>query len=205
MAAIQNFVFDMGGVLMDFDPAFFAHLFVDSDSDTHLIEQALYRNPAWALLDAGAISDATMEQIAAEQLPERLHATLHKGFAEWEQHQLVLQPMNDIVCQLHDAGFGCYLLSNAGVRWWRVKERIPAMRAMDGFVISAFERLMKPDPLIYTTLCTRYHLDPSTCEFIDDNKSNCIGAERAGMKGYHYNGDPDAFVAHLRDAYGISL
>ncbi|QUC02087.1 HAD family phosphatase [Atopobium sp. oral taxon 416] len=200
-----NFVFDMGGVLMKFDTRLFSNLYVDSPDDTRLIEAALYKSPSWPLLDAGVISEHTMEALARTKVPERLWKPMHKGFLEWEQHQPVLQHMNDVVVALHDAGCGCYLLSNAGVRWWRQKDRIPSMKVMDGFVVSAFEHMMKPDPLIYTTLCKRYQLDPVSCIFVDDNADNCAGAEAAGMKSYHYDGDADTFVSWAESTYNVNL
>lgn len=197
LSQVRNFVFDMGGVLMDFDPRHFSHLFVDDDADALIIERALYRSPLWPLLDAGVVSEATVERVARKDVPERLWEPMHRGFMEWEQHQEPFGPMNDVVVALHRAGYGCYLLSNAGVRWWKVKERIPSMRVMDGFVVSAFERIMKPDPLIYTKLCERYALQPSECLFVDDNADNCEGARQAGMLAYHYDGDAKHFADWL--------
>ena len=201
---ISSFVFDMGGVLMDFDTTLFADMFTDSERDARDLERALFRNSAWALLDAGVISEATMEQIARARLPEKLWPTLHRTFSEWERYQPVLEAMNEQVRRLHAAGYGCYLLSNAGVRWWKQQERIPAMSCMDGFVVSAFERVMKPDVLIYHTLCERYGLKPSECLFVDDSEDNCAGAELAGMYSYHYDGRADAFERYVTERLGIS-
>ena len=190
-----NFVFDMGGVLMDFDAARLASRGVDSPEDAELIRRALYASPSWALLDAGAISESTMEEIAMARLPERLWEAMLDGFSDWERHVPAFPEMNEEVARLHEQRYGCYLLSNAGTRWWRMKEYIPAMAVMDGFVVSAFERVMKPDPMIYTILCERYRIDPTTCVFVDDNADNCRGAERCGMRSYHYDGDARSFAS----------
>lgn len=199
MTEIQNFVFDMGGVLMDFDTKLFSHLYVDNDADAKLIEDALYASSLWPLLDAGVVTEDTVEYEARQKVPERLWEPMHHGYMEWEQHQPVLPAMNDLVVRLHDAGYGTYLLSNAGVRWWRQKDRIPAFKVMDGFIVSAFERIMKPDPLIYTALCERYQIDVTSCLFVDDNAANCRGAERAGMQSFHYDGDATHFEKYLHE------
>lgn len=198
LSRVRNFVFDMGGVLMDFDPRHFSHLYVEDDADARLIEQALYRSPLWPLLDAGVVSESTVERKARHDVPERLWEPMHRGFVEWEQHQVPLDAMNAVVRRLHHAGYGCYLLSNAGTRWWKVKGRIPSMDVMDGFVVSAFERIMKPDPLIYQVLCERYALRPKDCLFVDDNADNCEGARVAGMQAWHYDGDAAAFADAMR-------
>ncbi|MCC6103144.1 MAG: HAD family phosphatase [Olegusella sp.] len=203
-AAIDNVVFDMGGVLMDFDTHLFSHLFVSNDDDASLIEKALYANPSWPLLDAGVISEPTMERMARHRLPQRLWEPMHRGFAEWQEHQPTLPAMNDQVRRLHDAGYGCYLLSNAGIRWWKMKERIPSFPYMDGFMVSAFERLMKPDPMIYQALCARYQLNAKSCLFVDDNIDNCQGAEAAGMQALLYKGDATGFERSVKNVYGLS-
>lgn len=185
---VRNVVFDMGEVLVHFDGAYFASFYVDCTEDARLIDQALFSSPEWALLDAGAISEATLERLAADRLPQRLVEPMRASFATWHEHQPVLEEANQLVLRLHEAGFGCYLLSNAGVRFWRQKDRIPCLAVMDGWVVSSWEHLMKPDPAIYRTLCERFGLAVKECVFVDDRPENVRGAEVAGMMGHLYTG-----------------
>ena len=182
--APKVFVFDMGQVLLHFDGHEFSSLYVDGEEDAALLDAALFSSPTWSLLDAGVISEATMERVASSHLPERLWPALHECFANWDTHQRPIPDTNELVVRLHDAGYACYLLSNAGVRWWHQKDRIPSFPVMDGWVVSAWERLMKPDPLIYKTLCDRYELRPEECLFIDDSENNVRGAKSIGMQGH---------------------
>ena len=156
-AAIQNVIFDMGGVLMRFSGIEFAREFTSCEDDARALDAALFSHPSWALLDAGAIDGDTMERVSRELLPERLHGALH------------------------DAGYGCYLLSNAGTSFMAFKDSIPAFSHMDGWLVSSFVRLMKPDPRIYHMLAGEYGLDPARCLFVDDNADNVRGARAAGM------------------------
>jgi len=183
-APLRNFVFDMGQVLLSFDGLGYASAYAKNDEDAALLDAALFSSPTWPLLDAGVITEATMERMARSNLPERLWPTLHECFASWDCLQRVIPGTNELVVRLHEAGYGCYLLSNAGVRWWHQKDRITSLHAMDGWVVSAWEKLMKPDPLIYLTLCERYRLTPEECLFIDDNQDNVRGAEVIGMQGH---------------------
>lgn len=185
---VGNVVFDMGGVLMVFDGMILARNFTDNEQDAQALNQAFFSNPSWPLLDAGVISEQTMERMAAVRLPERLWPNLHECLLHWHEHKPVIAETNELVRRLHEAGYGCYVLSNAGFRFWREKDYIPCFKYMDGWVVSAFEHIMKPDPRIYQTLCERYALDPATCVFVDDNPDNVRGAEVAGMKGYHFEG-----------------
>ena len=69
--APKVFVFDMGQVLLHFDGHEFSSLYVDSEEDAALLDAALFSSPTWSLLDAGVISEATMERVASSHLPER--------------------------------------------------------------------------------------------------------------------------------------
>lgn len=203
MARIRNVVFDMGQVLLRFDGMLFSRAFTSSEEDARALDDALFSNPSWALLDAGVISEDTMFAIARRRLPERLWPSLEDAAANWDLHQPAIDQTNDLARRLHQAGYDLYLLSNAGVRFDRAKGRIPVLPLLSGWVVSAYEHLMKPDPAIYALLCQRYGLEPSACLFVDDNQDNVEGARRAGMSAYRFTTAAD-LEAHLGD-FGISL
>lgn len=196
-AALRAVVFDMGGVLMTFDGLYFAQQYTDSDEDAHLLAGAYFGRREWSLLDAGVIAVPTMERIAQAHLPERLHPNLHACAAEWQRYSRPIEPTNRLALRLKDEGLKVYLLSNASTEIDKQLDHCPAYQVMDGRVVSGFERLMKPDPAIYTLLCDRYGLDPASCLFIDDNQDNCRGAEVAGMRAFHFTGDADALAAFI--------
>ena len=95
------------------------------------------------------------------------------------------------------------MLSNASTRIHEQLDRAPAAAFADGVVVSALERIMKPDTAIFSLLCERYGLEPATCIFVDDNLDNCAGAAAAGMRPFHFTGDVSAledFIADEADA-----
>lgn len=186
---ITTVVFDMGGVLMTFNGPYFASRFTDNDEDAQLLAQAFFGRGEWALLDAGVISHETMRRIAEAHLPERLHPNLHECIAHWPEYSEPLLETCALVSRLKEQGFGIYLLSNASTHIDQQLDHCPAWPLMDGRVVSGFERIMKPDPAIYTLLCERFDLDAASCLFVDDNADNCRGADVAGMQAYHFTGD----------------
>lgn len=203
-STVGNIVFDMGGVLMTFDSRRFSRIFTDNDDDAALLDRALFARTEWSLLDAGVISHETMARIAAAALPERLLPNLRECIAHWPEHSEPIVPTNDLAARLSRAGYGLYLLSNASTRIDEQLDHCPAYPLMAGRVVSAEERLMKPDPAIFQLLCERYDLDPATCLFVDDNLNNCRGAEVAGMQSFHFlTADAVASVARLEEALGI--
>ncbi len=50
--------------------------------------------------------------------------------------------------------------------------RFPFLQSFDGVVVSAHERVIKPDPAIFRILFERYDLAPQDCIFIDDSAKN---------------------------------
>lgn len=192
---LRAIVFDMGNVLMTFDGPRFAGLFTTSPADATLLNDALFGSTMWSLLDSGTITHETMLRYAENHLPERLHPNLHECFARWPEHSQPLQAVNELGIRLKREGLGVYVLTNANTRVMDQLGHAPVIPYVDGVVVSAIERLMKPDPAIFTLLCERYGLDPASCLFVDDNADNCEGARVAGMHAYHFTGDVAALEA----------
>ena len=59
---------------------------------------------------------------------------------------------------------------------------------MEGYVVSSYVDLVKPDIAIYKLLIERFGLNPSESLFIDDREENVEGARKAGMKGLRFEG-----------------
>ena len=195
---VRNVIFDMGNVLMTFNGPYFASCFTDTPEDAALLNAALFGSPLWTLLDSGTIGHETMTRYAEHHLPERLHPNLHECLAHWPERSEAISDVNELGIRLKEEGFGVYVLSNASTRIMEQLGHAPVIPYVDGVVVSANERMMKPDPSIYQLLCERYDLDPAECLFVDDNEDNCIGARVAGMHAYHFTGDVDELEAAVR-------
>lgn len=66
-------------------------------------------------------------------------------------------------------------------------------------MVSAHEKVSKPDPLIYERLCERFDLVPSECLFVDDLIENVNGAVKAGIAAHLFDGDYNKLEDGLRD------
>ncbi|HEY9235163.1 MAG TPA: HAD-IA family hydrolase [Phenylobacterium sp.] len=69
-------------------------------------------------------------------------------------------------------------------------------------VISAEERVSKPDPRIYRRTCERLGRSPAQCLFVDDRQSNIAGAEAAGLAAIHFV-SPDETIPLVLDRLGL--
>lgn len=197
-SSVKNVIFDMGNVLMTFDGPYFSSLFTDTSEDAALLQNALFGSTMWSLLDSGTISHETMTRYAKNHLPERLHPNLHACIARWPDYSVPIEGVNDLAVRLKGEGYGVYVLTNANTRVMEQLGHAPALPFVDGYLVSAEERLMKPDPAIFRLICERFGLNPADCLFVDDNEDNCIGARVAGMHAYHFTGDVEDLEANVR-------
>lgn len=70
---IKNIVFDMGNVLIRFDPELFMDRYSLTGEDRKLIRNEVFRSVEWIMLDRGVIDEEIAEQRILPLLPERLH------------------------------------------------------------------------------------------------------------------------------------
>ena len=73
-----------------------------------------------------------------------------------------------------------------------------------GYIVSADEKLVKPNGAIYQLLCKRYQLEPEECFFIDDRAENVEAARQCGMYAYQYQSDVQALYSALQRA-GVNI
>ena len=185
------FIFDMGRVLLNFDPSLCIDPHLTDPADREEIARVAFASPEWKMLDAGTITDE--EALAAWQsrLPRRLRAPMAAIFEDWHRHMPEIPEMTALVRDLRAAGYPVYLLSNVSLRFAQLKEYFPIFPLMQGYVTSAEELVCKPDRKIYEILLNRYHLTAEDCIFVDDLPANVEGAKAVGMQGYVFDGDAE--------------
>lgn len=183
---IKNIVFDMGRVLIEYDPMRVCRQFIETESDREKVLDALFRSPEWIELDRGAITEEEAMVIVKERLSEEyLKDAAQKCMDEWDTYNIEPKAgMQELVEELKAKGYHIYLLSNASHRLRTYQHIIPGINLFDGMIVSAEERCIKPDAEIYKRLFEKYDLVPEECFFIDDLQENIDGAKKCGMDGY---------------------
>lgn len=199
---IHNIVFDMGGVLINFDAQRYTSRFVPDPADYELIHRELFRSVEWIRMDRGSITDEEAVACVCRRLPERLHQAVADILEHWHQDIPPLDGVYDLVEELKGKGYGIYLLSNTCTRFHSFRKSIPALRFFDGEFISADCHLVKPEPGIYLRFLEQFSLRPEECVFIDDVPLNIEAAIRCGFYGLVYHGDPARLRRELR-ALGV--
>lgn len=205
---IKNIVFDMGKVLLDYDPVKVCWQCTDSEEEVRQIGEALFFSPEWILLDKGVLTGERAMEIVKERLSdERLRQMADFCMAHWHEYNISPKPgMGELVRELKLAGNKIYLCSNASHRLRVYQNRIPGMEYFDGVLVSAEERMLKPEPAIYERLFEKFAIRPEESFFIDDLDANIKGAEVCGMKGYCFaDGNVDRLRKTLIDLGVLSF
>ena len=183
---IKNIVFDMGDVLMHFTPKAFADRYDLSESDKALLIETVFAGADWALCDWGYLTEEQVAERACAKLPERLHEAVWGCAAGWFDPVMPVEGMADILRRMKAAGYGLYLLSNAGSHHRDYWPHVPGSEYFDGVFASSYVKVVKPMPEIYTMMLERFSLDPRECLFIDNNGQNLAGAQLSGMQPLHF-------------------
>ncbi len=180
--------FDLGGVLLDWDPR---HLYRTLFEDEAAMEEflATVTTPAWNdALDRGRpFAEAVAELV--ERFPDsaELVIAFHERWPEMVRDEI--DGSVDVVGELRAAGVPTYLLSNASAETWpHALERFGFLGEFDGVLLSGEVGVAKPDPEIFEELCRRFDLLPGTTLFVDDKAGNVHAAQRLGFHGHHFLG-----------------
>lgn len=196
---IKNVVFDVGGVLMDFDTHAAALAAAGNEADARLLEWETFEHPDWIAIDRGYPPQGCIEHMKT-RIPEQLHAAVDQMMRSWEDALVPNQEINDLALELARLGYGIYILSNTSETYYHFRERIPAYPVVKGEILSFEEKLLKADPEIYRRLFSRFGLAPGECFFVDDNHLNVEAAVWCGMSGCLYRHDIHVLRNALRNS-----
>ncbi|HEY2226792.1 MAG TPA: HAD family phosphatase, partial [Xanthobacteraceae bacterium] len=183
-------VFDMGGVLLDWNPR---HLYRKLIADSEEMERflATVTTTQWHGLQdhGGNPAEATRRLMAAHPGKGALIEAFYGRFDEMLDHPFA--QMADLVERLHGAGTPLYLLSNAPAfldTWLRgpAHRRHPFLGRFRDYVVSGHVGCSKPDAAIYDLVCRTGGFQPGAAVLIDDNLPNIEGARAFGMKAVHH-------------------
>ena len=201
---VRAVVFDIGGVLFDWDIRYlYRKLVADPATLDWLLTHVI--TPTWHHQhDLGRDFADTSAELSA-QFPDQaaLIQIFEARFAETIGE--AISGMHALVAEIDEAGIPLFCITNFS------HEFFPPFRArhqalFDRFrsiVVSGDVKLAKPDPAIYALSLAQFGLAPGEGFFIDDRLDNIESANRCGLIGHHFTGV--AGVREQLDALGIKL
>jgi 2-haloacid dehalogenase len=186
-ADIKAVVFDIGGVLLDWDPRHLYRQLIDDPAELDAFLGQIC-TPRWHLAhDLGADTEQSCRELAAAH-PER--ADLIMAWAH-RSEEMVAGQLDDAIAVLADVratGVRCLALSNMEADKFALRRsRYPFFGLLDGCVISGVEGVAKPDREIFEILLSRYDLDPRSTVFVDDVAANVAAARELGIVAIAYS------------------
>lgn len=196
---IKNIVFDMGGVLIDYNPEKALYGELDKESaDIALAE--IFRNNIWSEKDRGVISAEEILALKGGLIPAHAYDKVAEMVMNLYPFMPPFEETEKIVKRLKSNGYRIFLLSNASLDFYDEKKNIPALSYFDGYLISADYKLIKPEKEIYLTLFSKFNLRPEECFFIDDVEANCEASRALGMKAFRLQrGDYEGLINALKE------
>jgi 2-haloacid dehalogenase len=193
-------VFDLGGVLLDWNPRYLYRKLFDGD------DAAM----EWLLAEV-----CTMQWHHAHDLgvpPERTTPPLVAAHPEYEEliwawsrrsEEMIAGPIDGsvkLLSELKAAGVPCYALTNMERETYPLRaKRYPFLGWFDGTVVSGFEGVAKPDVAIFELLLERFNLAASETVLIDDSPANVAAGRSAGLQAIEFE-SPERLRHRLEDA-----
>ena len=179
---VEAVVFDVGGVLLDWNPR---HLY--RKLFAHEVEMELFLaeicSPAWhAPHDRGISTAASCAELASgnPQFSELIWAWSTRSE---EMIGGVDAGSLEVLRQVRETGMPCYALTNMEAETYPLRlERFAFLGWFDGTVVSGEEGVAKPDPAVFTRLIDRFGLQPRTTLMIDDTPENLETASNMGLQ-----------------------
>jgi 2-haloacid dehalogenase len=180
-SACQVVVFDLGGVLIDWNPR---HLYRKLIEDEAIIEWFLAEvcHTAWnEEQDRGRSFAAAIEEAAARH-PE-YRPLIEAYFERWAEMMAgEIEGSVAILEELKSAGYELHALTNWSAETFpHARERFTFLEWFESILVSADVSLIKPDPAIFQLLLERIGRTPAECIYIDDNPKNVASAAALGF------------------------
>lgn len=185
---IDTVVFDLGGVLIDWNPVYlFRQIFEDESEMHHFLTHVC--SPHWnEQQDAGrSVAEAT--ELLVREHPQ-YEAQIRAYYGRWEE--MLGGPILgtvDILETLHSRGsHRLYALTNWSDETFPLAlSRFDFLQRFEDILVSGKEKMKKPEPRIFHLMAERFGINPASAIFIDDNPRNVEVAEEIGFHAVRFH------------------
>ena len=178
---IENIVFDLGNVLINFEPENWLYKTYGRKEGAFLYNEFCL-SPLWGELDMGTKTLEEVEEILCRDFPDKT-PLIKDCVAHYFRMLTPIPESVRMLERLSKKGHSLYYLTNyhAGAFQYAL-ENYPWFGLFTGGLCSAHCRLVKPDPAIFRLLCRNMNFSPERALFIDDTVKNTDAAEALGFQ-----------------------
>ena len=194
----NTLVFDLGGVLIDWNPEYLYNKIIPDESERRWFLSTICTSDWNEQQDAGRSLQEGTEALV-KKYPEH-EAAIRAYYGRWKEmlggpiHETV-----EIFRELKSRGrLKLYALTNWSAETFPVAlELYEFLHWFDGRLVSGEEKVRKPFPEIYRLLIERFGIDPKKGIYVDDNIRNVLPARELGFTGIHFR-TPALFREELK-------
>ena len=202
---VKTIIFDLGGVLIDWNPAYvYLDVFDGDQKKMQWFFDEICTMDWNENQDAGyPLTQATADLV--EQFPEHENL-IRMYYGRWEE--MLGDSISGTVAILkkliNNPNYSVIALTNWSAETFPIAlKKFDFLHWFEGIVVSGTERTRKPFSDIYQITLDRFKIDPKTAVFIDDNLRNIRGAEALGINGIQFTNPKQ--LANSLESYGISV
>jgi len=188
-------IFDLGGVVLSWDPVRAFRAEVDVDEARRLMRDVDF--PTWNHRNDAGRRFAEGEAEVADSWPQ--YADAITAYRRHFDRTLTgtVPGTSAVVAELARVGVRLLGLTNWSDETFPLAQRrFGILRRLEAIVVSGREKIAKPDPRLYRLLLDRYSVDVSCAVFVDDNPNNCESAADLGLTAIQFS-DADALRTRL--------
>jgi 2-haloacid dehalogenase len=185
--AIDTLVFDLGGVLIDWNPEYLYRQVIPDENERRWF-LAEVCSPHWNEEQDGGRTLQEGTEILVKKFPEH-EKTIRIFYDRWTE--MLGGPIHETVeifrhLKQH-SGLRLYALTNWSAETFPTAlEMYEFLHWFDGRLVSGEEKMRKPHRDIYERLIEKFGIDPHRAIYVDDNIRNVIPARELGFYGIHF-------------------
>lgn len=182
-------VFDLGGVLIDWNPRHLYRKLFDGDEAAMERFLAEICTGAWNSCQDAGRPFAEAVALLVQRHPEQ-RALIEAYHLRWPE--MVTGPIDgtvEILAELRDAGHELHALTNWSAETFALtRPRFHFLTWFETILVSAEVGLIKPDPRIFRLLLEQIGHEAEGCIYIDDGRHNVDAAAALGFDALHFQG-----------------
>lgn len=184
---IKNIVFDLGNVLMEYNPQKYLGKFKFDEKTKQILYKVIFQSNDWIEYDRGIYRHNTdlIKKIVKENpnLENEIKLVLQK---DWVKMNSIKENTVKFLKDLKNQGYKIYILSNISGDSYKFVSQYDFFDFVDGGVYSYELHICKPNKEIYKKLLDKYNLEPKDTIFIDDMLPNIKSANELGINGVQF-------------------
>ena len=184
---IKNIIFDFGNVLFEWNEDEIVKNYANNEQEQEILKKVIFKSKEWFKLDDGSMEYQEIIPLFKEKLPTNLKSKVEEIMSTWYTKMPINQEICDLIKELKENNYKIYALSNTHIPVYEYVKKLEIGKYFDGFLISAVEKMMKPNEEIYYRLFEKFDLVPQECFFIDDSEKNILASRKCGMEGFIFN------------------